>query len=366
MDIIYMPIWQNLGKSRSSLDFVQDELFLMDQVEGLGFDICSSPEHHFDMDYSACPDNFMPLSWLAGRTTTLRLSLGAVILPWNSPLRAAEKLAFLDHISNGRCIAGFGRGLSKMEYAHFGIPMEESRERFDEALPMVLEALRTGVIEGDGKYYPQAPSPIYPIPRPELADDFCSVGMSPDSAVVAGEIGARLNTFVTKPLDAMMPLFDKYIETFKAHHPDKTPHLNNTDFFLVRESGDEALELALVHTATYFRTVIRHYEMDGDHFAKTKGYGSYAEDAVVMQNVGLDAAAEGFVRCQMGVGSPRQILETFEERLRRLGPNQSISGSFLYGGLSRNQAYESLSLFAKDVIPEARALAADYGVSVAA
>ena len=92
MDIIYTPVWQNPGNTRAPLKFVQDEISLMDEVEKLGFDACFSPEHHFDIDYSACPDNFLPLSWLAGRTTKLNVGLGAVILPWNDPLRAVENV----------------------------------------------------------------------------------------------------------------------------------------------------------------------------------------------------------------------------------------------------------------------------------
>src|SRR3984957_10357311 len=182
----------------------------MDQVEKLGFDACFSPEHHFDIDYSACPDNFLPLSYLAGRTTKLKVGLGAVILPWNDPLRAVEKLSLLDHLSNGRCWAGFGRGLAKMEYAHFGIPMEESRGRFDEAITMVLAALRTGHIDGDGPFYKQLPPPIPPPPRPGLADNFYSVGMSAVSAAVAGRIGARLLSFVTKALAGVAALLTEY------------------------------------------------------------------------------------------------------------------------------------------------------------
>lgn len=366
MDIVYTPVWQDPGAKRTPVQFVQDEMFLMEQVEGLGFDVCCSPEHHFDIDYSACPDNFLPLTYLAAKTSTIKLCLGAVILPWNDPLRAAEKLAFLDHLSNGRCIAGFGRGLSKMEYAHFGIPMDESRDRFDEALPMVLEALRTGVIEGNGKYYKQVPTPIHPTPRASMADEFCSVGMSPDSATVAGQTGARLLSFITKPTPEMMPLFNCYFDAFRANHPDKTPHIIMDDFYMVRESADEALELGMNYTAAYYRTVVRHYESDGDHFAKTKGYDAYAEGAKELQTDGIEAAAESYVKAQIGVGSPKQILERLEERLSYLGSEISLAGCFFYGGMSRDQAHESLKLFSSQVIPEARAMARDHKPAQAA
>jgi alkanesulfonate monooxygenase SsuD/methylene tetrahydromethanopterin reductase-like flavin-dependent oxidoreductase (luciferase family) len=356
VDIIYTPVWQNPGNTRSPLKFVQDEISLMDQVEKLGFDACFSPEHHFDIDYSACPDNFLPLSWLAGRTTKLKVGLGAVILPWNDPLRAVEKLSLLDHLSNGRCIAGFGRGLAKMEYAHLGIPMEESRGRFDEAVGMVLAALRSGHIEGNGPFYNQIPTPIHPTPRPGLADDFYSVGMSPDSAAVAGKIGARLLSFVTKPIPALMPLLTDYRDAFLKHHPSKAPHVVTDDFFFLRKSEDEARTLGLRYASNYFRTVVRHYEMSGDHFAKTKGYQSYAEGARALQEGGVDAAAVAYVDAQLGIGTPQQVLQRTEERLRLLGPDVSIAGCFFYGGMTRDEAYESLRLFG-DIIPEIRQIA---------
>lgn len=360
MDIIYTPVWQNPGNVRSPIDFVQDEIWLMEKVEGLGFDICCSPEHHFDIDYSACPDNFLPLSYLAGRTSKLKLCLGAVILPWNDPLRVVEKLAFLDHLSNGRCIAGFGRGLAKMEYSHFGIPMDESRERFDEALAMVLTALRTGVIEGTGKYYPQTPTPVHPMPRASMADRFCAVGMSPESARTAGEIGGRLLSFVTKPIREMLPLLDGYRDAFRENYPDRVPHIILDDFFLIRENADEARELGYKYAGAYYQTVVRHYEMAGDHFAKSSAYKSYAEGAEALRDKGVEAAARDYVDAQLGVGSPDEVIARVEERLRVLGPEISIAGCFFYGGMSRDDALVSLQLFSDKVIPAARALAADY------
>jgi alkanesulfonate monooxygenase SsuD/methylene tetrahydromethanopterin reductase-like flavin-dependent oxidoreductase (luciferase family) len=366
MDIVYTPVWQNPGNKRSPADFVQDEILLMDQVEKLGFDACFSPEHHFDIDYSACPDNFLPLSYLAGRTTTLKLGLGAVILPWNDPLRVVEKLSMLDHLSGGRCWAGFGRGLAKMEYAHLGIPMEESRGRFDEAVDMVLAALRTGHIEGNGPFYKQAAAPIHPKPRPGLAENFCAVGMSPDSAAVAGKLGSRLLSFVTKPMVGMQPLFNEYRNAFAKHHPTKLPHIILDDFFVVRESAAEARELGMKYASAYFRTVVRHYEMDGDHFAKTKGYGAYAEGAKALQDNGLDAAAIAYVDAQIGIGSPEQILERLDERFKLLGPEFSMAGCFFYGGMSRDEAHRSLRIFGEKVIPAARAMARAHGGAEAA
>lgn len=356
MDFIYTPVWQNPGSARSARDFVRDEMWLMEKVEALGFDMCASPEHHFDIDYSACPDNFMALAYLAAKTTKLKLVLGAVILPWNDPLRVVEKFAMLDHLSDGRCVVGFGRGLAKMEYDHFGIDMDSSRDRFDESVAMILSALKTGTIEGEGPYYKQVPTPVHPAPRPELVNDFLSVGMSPESAAVAGKLGAGLLGFVTKPIPDMAPVFDAYLDAFRANHPGRRPHIVTDDFYLVRDSADEAFELAMNYTAAYFRTVVRHYQMEGDHFAKTTAYKSYAEDSRALRETGVEAAAEAYVKCQLGVGSPQQILERIEDRMRRIDADLSIAGCFFYGGMTRDEALVSLEKFGRHVIPEAKAM----------
>src|SRR5690606_34084855 len=133
-------------------------------AEELGFDAVWAVEHHF-YDYSFCPDNTQWLAYIAGRTERIDVGTAAVIMPWNEPLRVAEKVSLLDQVSGGRLRFGMGRGLSRREYAHFrGIEMHESRDRFDEGAAMVLEALETGWIEGDGPYYPQPRTPIRPAP----------------------------------------------------------------------------------------------------------------------------------------------------------------------------------------------------------
>ena len=79
------------------------------------------------------------------------------------PLRVAEKMAMLDVLSNGRAILGMGRGLARREFDQFGVPMSESRERYDEAAPLVLEALETGWFpEHQGKFFQQPRAPLRP------------------------------------------------------------------------------------------------------------------------------------------------------------------------------------------------------------
>jgi alkanesulfonate monooxygenase SsuD/methylene tetrahydromethanopterin reductase-like flavin-dependent oxidoreductase (luciferase family) len=170
----------NLHENLTDEQMYQGELALAELADRLGYDSLWAVEHHFD-DYAMCPDNVVLLGCVAGRTEHLMLGTGAVILPWNDPLRVAEKMIMLDILSGGRALFGMGRGLSRMEYAPFRIEMSESRARFDEAAPMIAEALETGWIEGDGPYYPQPRTRLRPSPRGSFSGRLYCVAGSPDS-----------------------------------------------------------------------------------------------------------------------------------------------------------------------------------------
>src|SRR5437879_9875213 len=172
-------------------EVVAEEIRLGELAEEFGFHALWPVEHHFN-DYSFCPDNTVFLAHMAGITNQIKRGTGAVILPWNNPLRVAEKIALLDQLAGGRVLLGLGRGLARREYAGFGIPMDESRDRFDEAARMVITALDTGYIEGDGPHFPQPRTPLRPRPERSFKDRTFCVAMSPDSVLAAADIGARL------------------------------------------------------------------------------------------------------------------------------------------------------------------------------
>ena len=353
MRISYNPLHQNWRSQRTARKFIQDEMELLVKAEEFGFDIVLPPEHHFDEDYSACPDNFMTLTYLAGKTERITLGLGAIILPWNDPLRVVERISLLDHLSDGRLMIGFGRGLSKLEYGGFGIPMDESRERFEEAYEMVMRGLLTGVVEGDGKYYKQPRVEVVPKPRPELTEQFFAVGMSPDSAVNAGEYGGELLMFITGKIEDAMPLVNGYREKFQATHGRPAPPPTTTDFVYVHEDADEARKGAELYAGRYYESVVRHYSFSGTHFENTKGYEQYAEGAKALRDAGMEAATQAYLAAQAGIGTPEQILEKYRHRMEVLGPFNP-AGAFYYGGMTKEDGERNTRLFSTEVMPELR------------
>lgn len=350
MDVGLLAIFQNYQGRGEDADMVKGEMKLADLAEPLGFDKIWAAEHHFT-DYSAVPDNFLYLSYVAGRTERIQLGTGAVIVPWNDPLRVVEKLSMLDHLSGGRAVLGLGRGLARVEYDAFGIPMDSSRERFDEGAAMIVEALETGFIEGKGPYYEQARTEIRPRPLAGIRDRFYCVGQSPVSVEQAAHLGAKLMVFSQEPWEMFKEgALASYRRAFESEHGREIPGFLCGDLMFCHRDADRVEELAMEYTTNYFLSIIQHYELMQDHFKQARGYEHYASASDAFKAVGLEVAARTYCSVQTW-GTPEQILEKLRWRYELLGPFE-LSVIANYGGMPASLMEESVSLFAEEVLPE--------------
>jgi probable F420-dependent oxidoreductase len=112
------------------------------EAEALGYRATFLVEHHFT-GWNQVSATLQLLTWLAARTTTLRLGTAVLVLPWHNPVLLAEQAATLDLLSGGRLDFGIGKGYRHTEFEGFCIPPEEAPARFDEALEILLKAWTT-------------------------------------------------------------------------------------------------------------------------------------------------------------------------------------------------------------------------------
>jgi alkanesulfonate monooxygenase SsuD/methylene tetrahydromethanopterin reductase-like flavin-dependent oxidoreductase (luciferase family) len=138
-----------------------DELAFADEM---GFDGVCVNEHH-QTAYGLMPAPNIIAAILTQRVRRGRIALLGNALPLRGyPLRVAEEVAMLDVISGGRIISGFVRGLGT-EYHVFNLDAGQSRERFIEAMELILKAwTEPGPFEWDGRYFPARY--VNPWPRP--------------------------------------------------------------------------------------------------------------------------------------------------------------------------------------------------------
>ena len=112
--------------------FIREEMTQLIYAAELGFESIWMTEHHFS-EYSISPNPLQYLTWLAAKTGPhVRLGTQVVVVPWRDPVRLAEEIAVLDHVSEGRAIIGFGRGLARKEYEGLRVDQNMARQLFDE------------------------------------------------------------------------------------------------------------------------------------------------------------------------------------------------------------------------------------------
>ena len=109
------------------------------EAEALGYSSTFVVEHHFT-GFGQVSASLNLLTFLAARTSTLRLGTAVLVLPWHNPVLLAEAAATIDLLSGGRLEFGVGKGYRHNEFAGFCIPIAEADARFEESLGLILKA----------------------------------------------------------------------------------------------------------------------------------------------------------------------------------------------------------------------------------
>jgi len=146
-------IW-NLSRTGTFEETLKSYIMGAQEAERLGFDSLFVSDH-----VTGRCDTWTLLSYLAAKTTSIRLGTGVTPIPRYVPTILARKIASVDQLSKGRVIAGFGAGWSPLEFRNFapGGVYDFPRERIEKA----TEGLRLMIklwtqprnVTFRGKYY---------------------------------------------------------------------------------------------------------------------------------------------------------------------------------------------------------------------
>lgn len=357
MDVGLQMIFSTYGwPGLSDSEAWKEEIRLARLADELGFNVLWSVEHHFH-DYSFCPDNTQLLAHLAGICPNADLGTAAVILPWNDPLRVAEKISALDLLSGGRVRFGMGRGLARREFAAFRGDMNNSREQFDESSAMILNALRTGFIEGNGKFYKQPRVEIRPRPERSFEGRIYAVASSDDSIEAAARLKARMVMFADRPWAQRLPGIERFRKLYPELHDVPAPPVLTADQCVCAATEAEALELAQRHMPVFVDSNLEHYELASAHFDTAKGYDSYAKKSRIVREAGRDGLVAALMQAAV-FGTPDAVLRTYQKRREMIGEFE-LASSFRFGGIPYPKAEASLRLFGKEVLPVLQSWQAD-------
>lgn len=126
-----------------------ERIRIMDQT---GYDAVWLAEHHFS-GYSVCPSVHLMAMHIASMTENIRIGTAVTLAAFYHPLRIAEEVALLDVLSGGRINWGAGRGFDPRELSIFDVPVEESTERFREAVEIVHASWSDGRLTYKGRFH---------------------------------------------------------------------------------------------------------------------------------------------------------------------------------------------------------------------
>ena len=199
------PPWQSQAAA------YHDALDQAVYADALGFDAVWIAEHHFS-EYGIVPDAAVLAAALAQRVRRMRIGTGVSILPFTNPIRAAESLAMVDQLSGGRLDFGVGRGHHPGEFAGFGVPRDESRERFDESLEIIRRAWTEETFTYEGRFYQARNITVMPKPVQKPHPPIWVAAVSPESFERAARSGYRV---LSAPAITPPALLAKGYETYR-------------------------------------------------------------------------------------------------------------------------------------------------------
>jgi alkanesulfonate monooxygenase SsuD/methylene tetrahydromethanopterin reductase-like flavin-dependent oxidoreductase (luciferase family) len=165
------------------------------RAEELGWHTIALAEQHFNKTFSTSSAPESLFGYLAARTEVARLRFASVVLlPFNHPIRVAERLATLDIISDGRIELGTARSNNPMTLKTFGVAAKDTRAIFNETLDVIQHALTEYPFEFHGEIYDIPPTTVNPrpvqLPHPPIHASAASV----ETHVNAGRRGIGVMT----------------------------------------------------------------------------------------------------------------------------------------------------------------------------
>jgi probable F420-dependent oxidoreductase len=211
-----MPVGFGLNINQSAApgtDPVEDAL----HAEELGFDMVMLSDHL--VGGRPTHETWTLLTWLASRTSRVRLGTNVLGLPYRHPAVTAKMAASLDRLSGGRLVLGLGAGGSDAEFHAFGLPVREPRQKIDaleEAMEIIRRVWKEPLLTFHGRHYSVHDASIDP--RPERP------------------VPLWLGTYGRRALRLTGRVADGWIPSYPFAPPDRWREMRD----LVRRAAEEA------------------------------------------------------------------------------------------------------------------------------
>src|SRR5712671_750844 len=302
-------------------------------------------EHH------ATPLNLVPvpgiyLGAVARATKRIRLGPLVYLLPLYSPLRLAEEICILDHLSHGRLEIGVGRGVSPFELGYHKVAHADSRDIFIDAYNCLTTALTSDTFNYAGKHYSFSNVPMALRPLQQPLPPFWYGSSNTTGAAWAGEQG--MHFVANGPTGYAKVNIDAYREALNKRGG---PAVRKPEFrggtaigalrhIVVAETDAQARVIAKQNVDYHVNSLNWLRKMHAQNEAQVRGLVPRGVTFEEWEKDGMAIA-----------GSPATVVAEIERQAAELGINYLLSYLF-FGTMTLEQALRSLKLMATEVMPK--------------
>jgi len=320
---------------------------VVDGAERWGLDAVWLAELHFDPARSVLSSPMCIASAIAARTTRLKIGIAVQVLPLCNPLRIAEEAATVDQLSRGRLIFGVGRSGVAKTYENYGVPYAESKDRFNEALDIILKAWSETGFSYSGRYHSFADVTVTPQPFQKPLPPVRVAATSADTFVTTGQQGLPIFLAVRHE-DARMflPQIKAYREAYAAAgHPGTGQVFLRAPGYLAATAAEarEGVEASMMH---YFRAQAK---LLSDSAARA------GVDQVARRNQTAERLAtityEETLRGSVFVGTPDQVCAQLGALKDELGLDGVLLELNPGGRVPHEGVMTALRLLCQEVMP---------------
>lgn len=322
------------GGSRFYADLLEQAIL----ADRIGFRSVSVSEHHL-LSIGLNPAPLMTAVKIAAHTSAVDIVTSVAVLPLHDMRIYAGELIAADIMTNGRLILGVGRGGYKYELERLGVPMSETRARFDESLDVLKSLLTREEVSWDGAYYKFEPLTIMPRPARPGGPRMMMAVMNPEGIYHCTKKGFSI---LTTPLTGDKQQFRAQVDAFRRAKS---------------EMGDAGRDLILQASRAAFVTTSDAHrrvklEQAQEHYGQLDNV--YTGPSLIDQGMvrslpraqTLDELSENILVCSAA------------EMVERLGlfaeSGVDVASLVLNFGSSHEETLETIQRIAEDVMPHFR------------
>ena len=315
-----------------------------------GFKYVWCPQHHFLDEYSHMPGPEAFLSFCAAQTE--RVHLGSAIFnitpPVNKPVRVAENVALLDHLTGNRFEFGTGRGSSTTEVHGFDIAdIDETKAMWREAITEIPKMWKDGVYSYEGTYFRVPERQVFPKPNGPSHPAMWVAAGSPPTFTEAAEMGLGAFCFSMGGPAQVAPL----VANYKKAIGDATPvgdyvndNIMGVTNMLCMEDRNAAFETAAHMQMNYYTSLAYHWL---DNIPKPEGLPEWPDRIPEPSAEGVEKITEGGFAI---IGDPDDCAKALR-RWEAIGVDQ-LTFSPTTNTLPTEVVAASMELFGREVIPQ--------------